>query len=303
MFTLYQQTAKLAQFKPRIERHGEEPAGAADLYINFTDSNIILSELHPRLRHAFYRIDDSERQESMVPAEPTQRVFGDLVEELKFKHELKGAAVVIGFGLGGPSDIVLDPVDVLGFSAVLMEGGSVNIAFRIKCHPTSEQAKKLYEVMGREITVTITPAVEKQGSRCIYNGAHALPAPSAPGDAQDERQAFEAWFTRNDATKDMADRAVRRDACGEYYLMQTYTAWEIWQAARTSVAAPAAGDALDAARYRIVRQSIADEANGANQVAAASEVIGLERGSYPTPDQFDAIVDHIAAQQSVRKEA
>ncbi|OMG85424.1 hypothetical protein [Achromobacter xylosoxidans] len=164
MFNLYQQTAKLAQFKPRVERHGDEPAGAADLYINFTDSNSILTELHPRLRHALYKADENDPQGSTVPPEPTQRVFGDLIEELKFKRELKGAAVVIGFGLGAPSDIVLDPVDVLNFSAGLMEGGSVNIAFRVKCHPTSDQAKKLYEVMGREITVTVTPAVEKQGS-------------------------------------------------------------------------------------------------------------------------------------------
>lgn len=56
-------------------------------------------------------------------------------------------------------------------------------------------------------------------------------------------------------------------------------------------------NARDAGRYRVVRKSIVDEANGSNQVAAASEAIGLERGAYPTPDQFDAIVDHIAAQQ------
>lgn len=164
MFNLYQQTARLAQFKPRVERHGDEPAGAADLYVNFIESSGILSELHPLLRHSLYRVDDADPQGSTVPPEPTVRIFGDLIEELKFKRELKGALVVIGFGLGGPSDIMLDPVDVLGFSAGLMEGGSVHFSFRIKCHPTSEQAKKLYEVMGREITITVTPAVEKQGA-------------------------------------------------------------------------------------------------------------------------------------------
>ncbi|CAB3904293.1 hypothetical protein LMG26858_04398 [Achromobacter anxifer] len=62
-------------------------------------------------------------------------------------------------------------------------------------------------------------------------------------------------------------------------------------------------NARDAGRYRVVRKSIVDEANGSNQVAAASEAIGLERGAYPTPDQFDAIVDHIAAQQGKVGEA
>lgn len=78
------------------------------------------------------------------------------------------------------------------------------------------------------------------------------PPASAQDDAKDERQAFEAWFTRNDETKDMAERAVRRSPSGAYVLMQTYTAWEVWQAARAY--ATAAGDARDAKRYRWLRE-------------------------------------------------
>lgn len=72
--------------------------------------------------------------------------------------------MLIGFGLGGASDIELDPADVDGFAAELMEGGSVVITFRVKCHPSGEQIKKLYEVLGNEITISITPAQEKQQS-------------------------------------------------------------------------------------------------------------------------------------------
>ena len=49
-------------------------------------------------------------------------------------------------------------------AAEIMEGGSVIITFRVKCHPSGEQVKKLYEVLGNEITISITPAVDKQGS-------------------------------------------------------------------------------------------------------------------------------------------
>ena len=51
-----------------------------------------------------------------------------------------------------------------GFSAEILEGGSCSYTFRVKCHPSGEQVKKLYEVLGREITITVTPAIEKQGS-------------------------------------------------------------------------------------------------------------------------------------------
>ncbi|CPI68089.1 Uncharacterised protein [Bordetella pertussis] len=34
----------------------------------------------------------------------------------------------------------------------------------MKCHPTGEQVKKLHEVLGNEITISVTPAIEKQGA-------------------------------------------------------------------------------------------------------------------------------------------
>lgn len=152
-----------------------------------------------------------------------------------------------------------------------------------------------------------------QGSHCIYNGAHAVP--SAQDDAKDERQAFEAW-----AKKKKMPLARIGQQYDDFWVDH---AWNGWQA-RAALAAPAAGDARDdltlnqkyedacilananardAGRYRVVRQSIVDEANGSKQMAAASEAIGLERGAYPTPDQFDAIADHIAAQQGKGDEA
>ncbi|MGV8617399.1 hypothetical protein ACV36Q_30100 [Pseudomonas aeruginosa] len=55
MFSITEQTATLAYINVRTERHGEEPAGAADLKIQFTAGNGVLSEFHPRLRHALYK--------------------------------------------------------------------------------------------------------------------------------------------------------------------------------------------------------------------------------------------------------
>lgn len=99
-----------------------------------------------------------------MAVEPTVRVFGDLIEKVRLKHELKGASVVIGFGLGGASDVDLDSVDVDGFALEVLEGGSVSLTFRVKCHPSGEQVRKLFEVLGNEITISVTPAAEKQGN-------------------------------------------------------------------------------------------------------------------------------------------
>jgi len=165
MFSITEQTATLAHINVRTERHGEEPAGAADLKISFTDGNGVLSEFHSALRSWLYKQEESPDQAEMPVGDAlTVRRFGDLIEKIRLKHELIGAKVLIGFGLGGASDIELDPADVDGFAAELMEGGSVIITFRVKCHPSGEQVKKLYEVLGNDITISITPAVEKQGS-------------------------------------------------------------------------------------------------------------------------------------------
>ncbi|MGZ9981513.1 hypothetical protein ACXXCT_08595 [Bordetella bronchiseptica] len=185
-----------------------------------------------------------------------------------------------------------------------------------------------------------------QGSRCIYTGAHPLPAApgspasAAPGDAQDERQWFEAW-----AEKKKMPLARIGQQYDDFWVDH---AWNGWQA-RARLSAPATDDtpsrftisasdrfeltgavgllrgcgyggpatalqrvldaesasfsvqgeddARDAGRYRTVRQVAADKENGYALMAEASREVGIEVGQYPTPEQFDAVVDLVAAQQ------
>lgn len=162
-FQLEQAKATLAHINPRTEKHGEQDVPAADLKVQMTEGNGILTMFHGSLRSTLYKVDESEGQLEGVEA-LTVRRFGSLIERLRFDHSLKGADVVIGFGTGGVSDIELSTVDVDGFSCELMEGGSVSLTFRIKARPTGDQMKRLYEILGGEIDITVTPAVEKQGS-------------------------------------------------------------------------------------------------------------------------------------------
>lgn len=62
-------------------------------------------------------------------------------------------------------------------------------------------------------------------------------------------------------------------------------------------------DARDARRYRTVRQVAADKENGYALMAEASREVGIEVSQYPTPEQFDAVVDLVAAQQGKGGEA
>lgn len=169
MFSITEQTATLAHINVRPENHGDEKVGGADLKIAFTESNGLLAMFHPVLRDALYRREETPpNQEEIFEGSPadalTVRKFGDLIGALRLKHELKGAQVVIGFGLGGASDIDFETADVDHFSVELMEGGSARYGFRVKCNPSGEQIKRLYEVLGGEVDISITPAVDKQQS-------------------------------------------------------------------------------------------------------------------------------------------
>lgn len=162
-FQLEATKAKLVHINPRIEKHGDQDVSAADLKIQLTEGNGILSMFHPTLRSFLYETDTSEGQLEGVES-LTKRRFGNLLERLRLGHVLKGADVVVAFGLGETSNVELDTVDVDGFAVELMEGGSVVLTFRIKATPTGEQIKRLYEVLGNEIDITVTPAIEKQTS-------------------------------------------------------------------------------------------------------------------------------------------
>lgn len=160
-FELEAVKAKLVHINPRIEKHGDQDVSAADVKIQLTEGNGILAMFHPTLRSMLYEADASDQQLQGVES-LTKRRYGGLIERLRLDYSLKGADVVIGFGLGDASNVNLDTVDVDGFACEIMEGGSVVLVFRIKATPTGEQIKRLYEVLGNEIDITVTPAVEKQ---------------------------------------------------------------------------------------------------------------------------------------------
>ncbi len=90
---------------------------------------------------------------------------------------------------------------------------------------------------------------------------YITPLPSsAPGDAQDERQAFEAWMTSQGL-------GFLRDG-DSYSLTYARRAWDAWQArGRLPAPAPAAGDALDLT----LAQKYADACIAANANARDAE--------------------------------
>ena len=163
-----------------------------------------------------------------------------------------------------------------------------------------------------------------QGSRCIYNGAHPLPA-SAQDDAKDDIDVLN-WLQIEISALDcryLGDPSYDYDA---YWMRDRVL--KLVEDARKAFPAPAAGDALeltraqkyedacilananaqDAARYRSHRAALTS-VNTAwlDNVTAALEAMGLDpddADALPTAEQVDAAFDAaIAAQQGKGGEA
>jgi len=165
MLALTKQKATLEHINVRTERHGDRPTGAVDLKFSFIESSDLLIEARPSLRSFLFKPEETPQEQiDDVEQVPTVRRFGDLIQGISLKCPIKGADVLIGFGLGGPSDIDLETADVKNHHVAIMEGGSCRYQLMVKATPTSEQVKKLFEVLGGEVDLTIILPKDKQGS-------------------------------------------------------------------------------------------------------------------------------------------
>lgn len=165
MLSLSNQKAKLANLNLRAELHGEEKETAADLTIEATVSNDTLSEFHPSLKSAFYQKADEAQGELIAdPGHLPATKFPNLGMPLKWEQSLEGYQVTVHFGIGGPSDVVLDDCKVDTFRFDCKEGGSVGIKFRVQAHPSAEQIGKLSGLIQNDIELTLLPP-EEQGQQ------------------------------------------------------------------------------------------------------------------------------------------
>jgi hypothetical protein len=124
------------------------------------------------------------------------------------------------------------------------------------------------------------------GEANAKNNAAVRAAPAAPVSTveQDERQAFEAWGLKDCEMLDDPS-SMRMD-------IAQHCAWEAWQA-RARLSAPAACDALDAARYRALHWMASD----ADLLQAVMKACSAQDMEKYTPENLDALADAAIAAQ------
>jgi hypothetical protein len=168
MFSLDQQTTKFTKWNARSEFNGDTSVPASDMMIAYSGPNTVLSDFDPTLRSFLYRAPHPGEMDladqGQDPDEPTRLRFPKMKNEIKWEHQIVGATVTVEYGTGGPSSILMADCTLDSFVFDPQDGGTVNMKFRIQCHPDSAQASKLYELNGNEITLSINPPSADQGS-------------------------------------------------------------------------------------------------------------------------------------------
>lgn len=165
MLDLDHQTGQLANMNLRAEKHGDKNVSGVDLKVSIRVSNDMLSEFHPRLKAAFYREPDPGEMDMVETAEAeggapalTRLAFGSKVGAIKWSDEFANVITTVHYGTGGKSDIVLDDTTIDGWVFELMDGGTVQITFRVKCVPDEQQIGKLAGLIGGEIEFSLSQA-------------------------------------------------------------------------------------------------------------------------------------------------
>jgi len=157
MLSLDRQQAKLVNLNARAEKHGEDPVPAADLKFAFDAPNDILSEFDAALKSSLYGKDDSGQGELVDTPGHLPRLRFPKLGVLKWDAKIVGATLIVHHGIDEKSDIVLEGVDVDGFSFECKDGGTVTVGLRAQCHPDERQVGKLFQHIQDDVEITLEP--------------------------------------------------------------------------------------------------------------------------------------------------
>lgn len=159
MFQLNAEPVKLAHINIRTEKHGEEEVQALDVKFERVGANTMLDDIAPGLRTALYREGEAGDQADAFNGGPDALValrFPSIEMPLKLDGDYQGYVAEIETGLGLQGPIKLKGVFKKN-RVTALSGGSCTHEFTLSTHPDPEQVGRLYEAVGAEVALTLSP--------------------------------------------------------------------------------------------------------------------------------------------------
>lgn len=160
-FALKKQTAEFS-FQSRTENAGEEKKPAATIHLKQVVSNEVLEMLGSHLRESFYRkelpADDPTdlADQGLAPKDGLTRLkHPKITSAIEYGEVLENYHFELYYGITDEPAVKLGGCKVDGFKILPLEGGSVEIKYRIACHPDEAAAGKMHTMNGSEVTYNV----------------------------------------------------------------------------------------------------------------------------------------------------
>lgn len=194
---LTEQTAVLLAFTPRTEHHGPDLESRATLKFGADLTNDFLLEVDPRLKHMLYEKADDAQEDLLEDAPLTKLRIPALSPNYPMKSDWKGVGYTLQMivGVTGKADIHLDLCNIDKIRYTPKDGGTVSVTFNVACNPSEKDIGTIYGLMGKEVTLTLTPpSAEKlaEMNKAKNNTEPLFKEPAANTAPTDEEQLAQA---------------------------------------------------------------------------------------------------------------
>ena len=265
--------ATLRTVTPRTELHGDEKVSAISLGLSIKAANTLLDALDGgKLRNALYMaVPGQDQLPGVEPSTPLLRARG--IEEVKCAGTLEGWTVAFQHGIG--EDIELGASKVDKFRVKPMEGGSIELLFRVGTSDISEdEAGALFGKLGQEVMITVTAPVVASGAPIIDGSTEAFKADHPEADLFDGASDQHAGDT-DQADDDSAGPGAGSSDDAPFGEPQTGENWPFPQGDNADTAsADAGGDAAAfeaGAAAAIAKAGVAPRGRRGRKTAGAME--------------------------------
>ncbi|MEI7446599.1 MAG: hypothetical protein WCK28_17045 [Burkholderiales bacterium] len=161
MFSLSNARAKVRNVNLRAEKHGDEEVPAVDVAFELDRPSTDLAMFGSQLRDSLFWCDPAHQAPGLLdeidPNSQKPNLRNPMLKgPFKVDRAYVGCEVTIDYGLGGDSNIVLDPVKVNGVKVEPVEGGSVRLSLRVQASKVDEKtAGRLAMMIDRETSITV----------------------------------------------------------------------------------------------------------------------------------------------------
>lgn len=147
--------ATLKSVTPRTEKHGEDDVLALSMGLAITGPNTLLDKAFPGLRQSIYMAVEGQPQLPGVE-EATPKLRTKLMELVQLSAKYEGWTLTVDHGIDEDDPIALGGCRIDKFRVRPMEGGSVELLFRIGSNDIdSEEAGQLFGKLHQTISIRL----------------------------------------------------------------------------------------------------------------------------------------------------